>query len=79
MLRVVLQVAPSQELVDACGASPTWACRRVFDATGNSALAGAVDFILGAPLRILVVVLVALFVNRLFHRAIRRFIATLSR
>jgi small-conductance mechanosensitive channel len=78
MLHVLLQVAPSADLVDACGSSPSWACRRIFDATGNSGLAGAIDYVVGAPLRILVVVIVAAIVNRLFHRAIRRFTDTIS-
>jgi small-conductance mechanosensitive channel len=78
MQAMVLQVAGSPELVDACGSSPSWACRRIFDATGNKALAGAVDYIVGAPLRILFVLVVAMVVNRLVHRAIRRFTDTIS-
>jgi moderate conductance mechanosensitive channel len=70
---VLLEVAPSPELVDACGASPSWACRRVFDATGNKALAGFVDFLFGAPMRILLILVVAFIVSRLVRRAIRRF------
>jgi moderate conductance mechanosensitive channel len=78
MLSVLAQVTPAPELVDACGSSPTWACRRVFDATGNKALAGAVDYIVGAPLRIIVILIVALVVNRLAHRAIRKFTDTIA-
>ncbi|HEY2812007.1 MAG TPA: mechanosensitive ion channel family protein [Acidimicrobiales bacterium] len=75
---VLQQIAPSQDLVDACGSSPSWACRRIFDATGNSALAGAVDFLLGPPLRILFIVVVAFVTSRLVRRAIRRFTDTIS-
>jgi small conductance mechanosensitive channel len=75
---VILQVSPSPELVDACGASPSWACRRIFEATGNKALAGFVDFLLGAPLRILLILIVAFIVSRLVRRAIRRFTATIA-
>src|SRR5687768_14061394 len=78
VLSVVIQVAPSPELVDACGAQPSWACRRIFESTGNKALAGFVDFVLGAPLRILLIVVVALVVNSLVRRAIRRFTDTIS-
>lgn len=78
MLHVLLQVAPAPELVDACGSSPSWACRRIFDATGNSGLAGAIDYVVGAPLRILVVVIVAMIVNRIIRRGIRRFTETIS-
>ena len=78
MLEMLLQVAPSPELVDACGANPSWACRRIFDTTGNKGLAGAVDYAIGAPLRILVILVVAWIVNRLIRRAIRRFTDTIS-
>jgi len=78
MLSILLQVTPSDELVDACGSTPAWACRRIYEATGNKTLAGAVDFILGAPLRILLIIIVALVVNSLFRRAIRRFTNTIS-
>jgi small conductance mechanosensitive channel len=75
---VLLQVSPSPELVDACGSSPSWACRRIFDATGNKALAGFVDFLFGAPLRILLILLVAFIASHLVRRAIRRFTDTIS-
>jgi small conductance mechanosensitive channel len=75
---VLLQVSPSPELVDACGSSPSWACRRIFDATGNKALAGFVDFLFGAPLRILVILVVAFVASHLVRRTIRRFTDTIS-
>jgi small conductance mechanosensitive channel len=75
---VFLQVSPSPELVDACGASPSWACRRIFDATGNKALAGFVDFLFGPPLRILTILVVAFVASHLVRRAIRRFTNTIS-
>jgi len=73
-----LQVAPTPELVDACGVSPSWACRRVFEATGNKALAGFVDWLVGAPLHILIIILVAVIANAIIRRAIRRFTDTIS-
>ena len=78
MHSVLSQVAPSVELVDACGASPSWACRRVFEATGNKALAGAVDWLVGAPLHILFIIIVAVITNSVIRRAIRRFTDTIS-
>jgi small conductance mechanosensitive channel len=78
MLAIIVQVAPSPELVDACGSSPSWACRRIFDATGNKGLAGAIDYIIGAPLRIVFIIVVAWIVNWLIRRAIRRFTDTIS-
>jgi small conductance mechanosensitive channel len=78
MHSVLLQVAPSVELVDACGASPSWACRRIFESTGNKALAGFVDWLVGAPLHILLILVVALIANAVIRRAIRRFTETIS-
>ena len=78
MYHVLAQVVPSPELVDACGSSPSWACRRIFDTTGNKELAGAVDFVVGAPLRIFIVMIVAVVANALLRRAIRRFTNTIS-
>jgi len=75
---VLAQVAPSPELVDACGSSPSWACRRIFDATGNKALAGGVDYVIGAPLRILFILVVAFVVSRVVRRGIRRFTDTIA-
>ena len=78
MPSVLLQVPPSIQLVDACGASPSWACRRVFEATGNKSLAGAVDWLVGAPLHILIIVIAAVITNAVIRRAIRRFTDTIS-
>jgi small conductance mechanosensitive channel len=75
---VQIQVSTSPDLIDACGASPSWACRRIFDATGNRGLAGAIDYVVGAPLRILVIVIVAFIANRILRRGIRRFTDTIS-
>ena len=78
MYSVLLQAGPSADLVDACGVSPSWACRRVFESTGNKALAGAVDWIVGAPLHILIILVVAIITNAVIRRAIRRFTDTIS-
>ncbi|MGQ0615886.1 MAG: mechanosensitive ion channel family protein [Acidimicrobiia bacterium] len=67
------QLEPPVELIDACGTDPSWACRRVFDATDNDFVAGLVDFVVGAPLRVVLVVVVAAVVSRLVRRAARRF------
>jgi small conductance mechanosensitive channel len=73
---LVTQVS-SEDLERACGADPGYLCRQVFEATDNEGLAGAVDFLLTAPLRMVVVVLVAYVLNQLARRAIRRFTARL--
>jgi small conductance mechanosensitive channel len=74
---VVATQVIADDLARACGAKPGFVCRQVFEVSGNDTLAGTVDFLLTAPLRILLVVLVALVLKRLVHRAIRRFTARL--
>src|SRR3954452_23168088 len=78
MYSVLMQVAPSPELLDACGASPSWACRRIFEATGNKSLAGFVDWLIGGPLHVLLIIVIAMIANAVIRRAIRRFTETIS-
>ncbi len=61
----------------ACGEGAGIVCREVLSATGKLELAELTDFLLTAPLRILVVVVLAMVLKRLVHRAIRRFTARL--
>lgn len=59
--------------LDACGEEPGNACRFVIDRTDNIPAAQVVDWLVGAPLQILLVVVGAWVLNRLVRRAIRRF------
>jgi len=74
---VAVTQATTDPLVEACGRSPGYLCREVYDATGNHALAGAVNFVVSAPLRIMLVALLAYVLNQLALRSIRRFTARL--
>ncbi len=67
----------SDPLARACGLDPGYLCRQVFEATDNRDLADAVDFLATAPLRMLIVAVLAYILNRLAQRAIRRFTARL--
>ncbi len=67
----------SDDLAKACGAKPGFVCRQVYEATGNDGLAGAIDFLVTAPLRILLILALAFILNRLARRAIRRFTSRL--
>jgi small conductance mechanosensitive channel len=67
--------APDPE--PACREGTGIVCREVLSVTGKVELANVTDFLLTAPLRILVVVVLAMVLKRLVHRAIRRFIARL--
>jgi small conductance mechanosensitive channel len=66
------------DLLDACGEEPGWFCERVFEATGNDALAQAVDFLVARPLKVAVILIGAWLINRVIRRAIRRFVAGLQ-
>lgn len=65
-------------LADACGSNPGWPCDWVFRATDNVVLARAAKNVVGAPLKIAFIVLIAFIVNRLLRRAIRRFTNTIA-
>ena len=57
-------------LLDACGVEPAWLCERVYEWTDNDALAGAATWVVDRPVKVLVIIVLALFVRRLAHRGI---------
>jgi moderate conductance mechanosensitive channel len=59
-------------LSETCGSDPGGLCRAVYDATGDATLSRAADFVVGRPLTIVGIVLVAFIINRLVRRAIKR-------
>jgi small conductance mechanosensitive channel len=65
-------------LAEACGAEPSWICEQVLVWTDSTQWAEAADFFLAKPLRIVVVVAIALAANWLVRRAIRRFAQRLT-
>jgi small conductance mechanosensitive channel len=62
-------------LTDPCGASASATCTFVFRRTDNEVLARAADWLIAKPLRIGLVLLLALVASRLLERVIGRFIA----
>jgi small conductance mechanosensitive channel len=66
-----LQTDPT-ELQAACGEDPGYWCERVYGWTGNEALARFAGWVVDTPFRILLIVLIAVVLNRLVRRAIRR-------
>ncbi len=64
--------APSQGLVDACGEKPGAVCEWVWDQTGNGVLAELADWVIGRPLAVGVILLVAWIVARVSRRMARR-------
>lgn len=63
---------PDQGLVDACGGTPGWVCEQVYDLTGSEAASRVVDWLVGAPLAALAILVGAAVVRRVTQRAIDR-------
>jgi moderate conductance mechanosensitive channel len=65
-------------LGQACGTEPGLLCRLVFDWTDNERSAQIADAAFRAPVRILIILVVAYVVHRLVTRSIARFVKSLS-
>ena len=66
--------AVSMELSDACGNDPGFICEWIWDNTENEKLSEIVSWIIERPLKVVVILLVAMIVNRLLRRAIDRMV-----
>ena len=71
-LVLVTQIIPSiaATLNEACGTDPAWLCRKVFEWTDNSDIAGIATWLVDRPVKVLVIVLLALLTRRIVHKAI---------
>jgi small-conductance mechanosensitive channel len=69
---LVLADVSTERLRSACGVDPGWVCRELLHATGNQTLAELGDWLVGPPLRILLILVVAVIANRLGRRAVKR-------
>jgi small conductance mechanosensitive channel len=67
-------VVVSPPLQDACGAQPGVLCRTVFNTTHSKYLASGAEVLFAKPLRILLILLVAVIVRALINRAIKRIV-----
>lgn len=65
-------------LINACGDSPSWPCDWVYRSTSNETLAKAAKYVVGTPLKIVLILAIAFLVNRVFRRTIRRFTDTIA-
>jgi small conductance mechanosensitive channel len=65
-------VEPLDALTEACSVEPSWLCRTVFRLTGSDYLAGSAELLLAKPLRIVLIVVLALLARYLLHRFITR-------
>ena len=55
---------------EACGTDPAWLCRKMFEWTDNSDVAGIATWLVDRPVKVVIIILLALLVRRLVHRAI---------
>lgn len=67
----MLAAATQQQLRAACGEDPSFVCRNVLDWTGDRDVAEAAEWLIGKPLAILLIVVVAIVVNRLLRRGVK--------
>jgi small-conductance mechanosensitive channel len=72
-----LSAVSSGRMADVCGDSPGFFCREVLNRTDNRTLAELADHLLGTTLTILAILAVALFVNRVVGRGVKRALRTL--
>ncbi|MCB9371683.1 MAG: mechanosensitive ion channel family protein [Microthrixaceae bacterium] len=66
-------------MAEPCGASPSWVCERVYEATENEALAEALDWLVHRPLKILGIVVLAWIGVRLSKRLVARIVDGLDK
>ena len=64
-------------LADACGPDSRLICEWIWEATGNETLAGLVDWLIERPLKVALILIGAVVVNRLVKRAIDRLVSRL--
>jgi small-conductance mechanosensitive channel len=74
----LLADASPARLRSVCGDDPGFWCRELLDATGNRTAAGLGDALIGIPLKLLGILLVAFVVNRLARRGVRSVLAKLQ-
>jgi small-conductance mechanosensitive channel len=65
----------ADELRDACSEDPSWLCEHVLEWTESTGWAEATDVVIGTPVRIFLIIVVAFFVARFARRAIGRVVA----
>tara|TARA_B100000959_G_scaffold226624_1_gene241274 strand:+ start:19156 stop:20295 length:1140 start_codon:yes stop_codon:yes gene_type:complete len=77
MATELLAQAASPGLTDACGDSPGFICETVWDITGNGAVSEITGWLVERPLKIAIILVGAVFMNRLVKRTIDRLVERL--
>ena len=68
MLETTFAAVSAERVRQVCGDEPGWFCRDVLDWTDDDTLADAADFLIGKPLKIVLIVVLAFVVNRIAAR-----------
>ncbi len=77
MLETTIAAVSAERVSQVCSDDPGWFCRNVLDWTGNRTLAELADFIIGKPLTIIAILVVAWVVNRIARRGVKGALRTL--
>ncbi|MCU1454682.1 MAG: putative small conductance mechanosensitive channel [Acidimicrobiales bacterium] len=75
---LALVVLDPAKRIEACGTNAGNVCRFLYDKTGSVGAAKAGEWVVGAPLRILCVLVGAWLLNRVMRRTVRRFAARIE-
>ena len=78
MLETTFAAVSAERVQQVCGDEAGWFCRNVLDWTDNDTLADAADFLIGKPIKILLIVILAFVVNRIARRGMKRALRTLQ-
>src|SRR3954471_22625751 len=78
MLETTIAAVSAEQVRSACGEEPGWFCRNVLDWTENRTLAELADFLLGKPITIIAILVIAWLVNRLRRRGVKSTLRRLS-
>jgi small-conductance mechanosensitive channel len=73
-----LAAAAAPKVREACGDNPGLLCRETFNATGNGSVARLVEFVLGKPLVILLIIAAAAIINQIVRRSLKRGLSKLA-
>ncbi len=76
-VNAVLATVTDQELVDTCGDPVGTVCRIVYESTENRTLAEISRWLIEGPIRILIILVIAVIANRMMRRAIGRLVERL--
>ncbi|MDX2380730.1 MAG: mechanosensitive ion channel family protein [Acidimicrobiia bacterium] len=72
------QTDGDETVTDVCGDDPTWICREVWEATGNSALSQIADWVIGRPLKIAFILFIGWVAARIARHYVRKWVKRIA-